>query len=264
MDKIKQWLVGEMDYSEGVKIFSEFSGNKFLIRSLQSSHASGKKETLTYEMKKLLGIPLSLLFNQKCSNEELLNIFYKQKKTAALRHPAKKITETKKKIPPIILTAKQIVFDLYKKIDIIHSRLYELGTSNNPDIVKKRKHSLDKRIPLIRRCEKIYILKEQYFITNEIDPELPALIKLDIEDIELEPIVNTNYNELTDIELMRRNTNISSSITKLKNRLNYQDIVKRPETNPMPEGPKKEKIKRKLDILLKEQKLIVTIIKRRK
>ena len=251
------------------------------MRSLSGSTKNLSK--LEYELKKLLGIPLSALFTQKCSNRELIERYCVEGiKNYELRIKREIVNSSTPLIPrqrgrldvpqefiDTIKTAKEQIKDLYSKIGIMHRELYELGTSNSKEVVAQRVKILNERKPLIVRCEQLYEMKEEYFRTGVLPEELKQLIRSDIdnEPVIAKPMVpvaaTLKVAATGDLQLARRRQQLRSSITKTENLLNYQAISKLSEPHPMPEGPKRDKTEQRLLELKAEYISIVTEISKR-
>lgn len=164
------------------------------------------------------------------------------------------------------MAAKFQIQELIKKIDMMHKELYDLGTSNDKETIEKRRVILEKRIPIIEKYDKLYQLKEEFFKTGVVDPELKKLIasKIENETTITTPKITPEKGmlKLTDVELLKRKQQLSSSITKTKNLLKYQSIKKLEVENPLT-GDDKKNADRKLKDLIKEQNMIINEIKRR-
>lgn len=272
MEEIKNWLMGtRRDYQEGVAIFSQYCTNKFLVNTFARGNSTLQSK-LEYEMKKLLGIPLTKLFTQTCSNEQLINDCFPHKQLVVIpTKPTMSVKQTivsvKKEIqiPSIITAAKAEIRMLYSTIDKMHSELYELGTENDPDTIDKRRKILQKRKPLISKADKLYNLKEEYFRTDKIPDELTFLLQKETEkSILIEPHKPDVYlSNLTDIDLLKRKQAIASSITKVQNKLSYQAVSKLSEARPMPAGPLRDKTEKKLKSLKTEYKKVLKLIEER-
>jgi len=179
MEDIKKWLLSDMDFAAGAALFAKYCKNKTLVRNITINPRNAKK--LEYELKKLASIPVALLFNQKCSNKELLKVASAKpthKKLSTPRSP-KSPPKTQATAPTYndpIAKAKKRLSDWYIKIDKMHMQLYELGESNAPDVVKKRLAILEKRKPIINKCDELYRLKEAYFDTGKYNPKIAELL----------------------------------------------------------------------------------------
>jgi len=184
--EITNWLLSEMDFFSGCALFAKYCKNKIFVRSIISNPKNFNK--LEYELKKLAGIPLSLLFTQNCSNKELIQSIEKKEK---IKIVPKGKTSKVAKVPKVVINqnkeqhtyydpialAKIRIKDLYVKIDKMHSQLYDLGESNAPDIIAKRLEILEKRKKIIKKYDELYQLKEAYFNTGKIDPKMKELLK---------------------------------------------------------------------------------------
>ena len=272
MEEIKSWLIdARHEYTKGVEIFLKYCNNRCLGNTFIRGDAK-LLDKLEYEMKKLIGIPLEKIFDQTCSNEQLINDYCPRQKqtvsTVKSTMPVKPVIVQIKKeiqIPSIITEAKAEIRMLYSTIDKMHSELYELGTENDPDTVDKRRNILQKRKPLISKVEKLYNLKEEYFRTNKVPDELTSLLQKENEKNTLiEPHKPDSYlSKLSDIELSKRKQSLSSSITKTQNKLSYQSISKLSESRPMPAGPLRDKTEKKLKSLKTEYKKVLKLIEER-
>lgn len=232
MDDIKTWLQSQnKDYSKGVELFEKHHKNKMLTRHFRLGKASTHAKKLEYELKKLTGVPLTVLFAENTTEEQ-------QVATIAL-------------LPEIIKQAKTAVYELFTAISMAHRKLFELGESNSEDVVTQRKTLLEERLPLIRRYEQLYLLKEQYFNTGVISPELPMLLSEQANsDTETPPqILDGKIQPLSGVELMKKKQATTVAINKIQNRLQYQSLTKAEKPNPMPASPKREELKKKLATL---------------
>jgi len=113
----------------------------------------------------------------------------------------------------------------------------------------------------------LYELKEEYFKTGVVDPELKKLVKSKIEDeitiTQTKVILPVSeLSKQTDVELLKRKQQLSSSITKTKNLLKYSSIKKLEFENPL-FGDDKKNAEKKLKDLKNEQNMIINEIKKR-
>ena len=247
MDDIKTWLQSpDKNYSQGVELFEKHHTNKMLARHFRNGKPATHAKKLEYELKKLTGIPLTALFAENATAEKLV-------KTIAL-------------LPQVITQAKAAVYELFTAISTMHRKLYELGESNSEEIVSKRKALIDERLPLIRRYEQIFLLKEQYFSTGVIAPELPLLLSEQANsDTGMPPqAANSGINSLSGVELMKKKQAITVAINKIQNRLQYQSLTKADKPNPMPASPARDKWEAKLAELKEDLAKIIKLIDEKK
>jgi hypothetical protein len=254
MEEIKQWLISDRDYKTGAILFEKYSKNKILSRYFLRHTTKHSAAQLEYELKKLLGIPPVEIRKQTGSNQQLLlgvrtqphntqRGFIKTRQHGSVSNL---------KIPEIITAAKGEVAALYRKIAAMHDQLYALGASNESPVVKKRAVLLTKRKPLIARYETLYNLKEEYFRTQSIPGELAKLLAQTPNKLIETPQEKENeslFAKLTDIQLLSKINSLRVSVTRQDNMLQYGCITRLNKKNPMPDGPKKEKIIKNLQRL---------------
>ena len=158
MDDILQWLTNGKDYKTGVAVLDRHIRNKALIRHFQFSTPKCAAAKLEYELRKLLkGVATA---QTKPTQSAPTTPFITVSKP--------KVVKSKATIPTIIVQAKDELYDLFTAISTAHRKLYELGEGNSEDVVAQRRRILEDRLPLIRRYEKLYPLKEKYFDTGEV------------------------------------------------------------------------------------------------
>lgn len=182
-------------------------------------------------------------------------------------------------MPPYILAAKKEVASLYALIDKRHRELYDLGSSNADDVVRKRKKILDGRKPAIERSDRLYRLKEAWFkledgparkrVASDIQELLAAPWKEQptlAEPVETrhDTSLRSDVSGLSDLDLTNRRSALRSSITKAQNMLQYQTIRKGDSPTPMPPGPKRDEYERKLAVLKAELTAVCDELERRK
>ena len=178
-------------------------------------------------------------------------------------------------MPSFILAAKKEISALYALIDKQHRELYDLGTSNEDAVVRKRKKILDGRKPAIERADRLYQLKEEWFaledgyaryrVAKEIREMLAAPL---VEQPSIVETVRTPslpvVSKMSDLDLSKRRSALRSSITKTQNMLQYQSIRKGDSPAPMPPGPKRDEYERKLAVLKAELTAVCDELERRK
>lgn len=259
-EEIKAWLNSKRDYDQGFLLLSKHTKNRILLKKRNIPI-----EKIVFELNKYVGNDIIIqpvvkqviivekpkIETQKIKTQNQLEV--KKKNNTPIREES-------------IVVAKYQIQELIKKIDMMHKELYDLGTSNDKETIEKRRVILEKRIPIIEKYDKLYQLKEEFFKTGIVDPELKKLIASKIEnEITITTPKITPEKEmlkLTDVDLLKRKQQLSSSITKTKNLLKYQSIKKLEVENPLT-GDDKKNAEKKLKDLIKEQNMIINEINRR-
>lgn len=263
MNELQQWIDNpDHDYAEGVALFAQYSKNKALVRYFQTGTARFRMGKLVYEMGKLAKTAVTTVRADKWANNQpsaaiqTLQTFY---------ITGNRKGQIKADIPDFILAAKKEVSSLYALIDKWHRELYDLGTSNADDVVRKRKKILDERKPVIERADRLYQLKEEWFALEEgpgrkkIEGDIMELLAESkvgcggfafVFDSQKQEIRQTELDAgMSDIQLAKNRASLRSSITKTQNMLQYQSIRKASSPTPMPPGPKRDEYEKKLATL---------------
>ena len=129
----------------------------------------------------------------------------------------------------------------------------------------QRRRILEYRLPLIRRYEKLYPIKERYFDTGKVPDELVRMIREKVVE-EPAPVpmdARVELEKLTDMELVKKEHSIKVNINTTRNRLEYQANRKLDTPNPMPESPLRTKLEAKLSDLRNQYASITKIIESR-
>ena len=254
MDDILQWLTNGKDYKTGVAVLDRHIRNKALIRHFQFSTPKCAAAKLEYELRKLLkGISISQTPAQSVPAKPFINV--------SKRQAAKRQTP----IPTVIVQAKDELYELFTAISTAHRKLYELGEGNSEDVVAQRRRILKDRLPLIRRYEKLYPLKEKYFDTGEVPAELVRMVREKVEEQPAPVPVDsrTELEKLSDLELAKKQHSLKVNINRTRNRLEYQADRKLDEPNPMPDSPLRTKLEAKLADLRSQYTAVSKIIESR-
>ena len=276
MNDIQQWLDDpNRDYVVGVTLFARYSPNKMLVRYFQTGTARFRMAKLVYEMGKLAKR------EDRRSNVGANN--YSPLRETPKNQPIERANtraNAKPSIPDFILAAMKEISSLYAIIDKQHRELYDLGTSNEEAVVRKRKKILDGRKPAIVRADRLYQLKKDWFdledgaarerVAKDIRDMLAAPVKEQptITETSASPQMERKQlrdavGSMSDVDLTKRRTQLRSSITKTRNMLQYQSIRKGERPAPMPPGPKRDEYENKLKMLQAEFQAVTEEIGRR-
>ena len=255
MDEILQWLTNGKDYQTGIALLEKHQRNRMLVQHFRHSTPKFAAAKLEYELRKLLKGKVVAAIQTKPTAPPWTVINVSKPKASKTETP----------IPSIIVQAKDELYELFTAISTAHRKLYELGEGNSEDIVAQRRRILEDRLPLIRRYEKLYPLKEKYFDTGEVPAELVRMIREKITE-EPEPVAKdsrTELEKLSDLELAKKQHSLKVNINRTRNRLEYQADRKLDEPDPMPESPLRTKLEAKLADLRSQYTTVTKIIESR-
>ena len=253
MDEILQWLTNGKDYNTGVSILERHHKNRTFVQHFRHTTAKFAAAKLEYELRKLLK-GRQTTPQQPAPRKPFINVFQRQKAKPAAG------------IPDIIAQAKDELYELFTAISTAHRKLYELGEGNSEEVVAQRKRILEDRLPLIRRYEKLYPLKERYFDTGKVPDELVRMVREKIVEQPAPVLVDgrAELEKLSDMELLKKEHSLKVNINKTRNRLEYQAVKKLNTPNPMPDSPLRSKLEARLADLRTQYTTITEIIESRR
>ena len=141
--------------------------------------------------------------------------------------------------------------DLYTQRSILHNNLKNVGEGNSEAEVKQREELVNKIAILSQRMDVIWPVIDEFNKSGKIQevkelkhPEPPAPIEKKFRLAE------------TVEDLKKQSDNWRVKIMKAKNRLNYQSENKEVKPNPMPEGPKRIILLKRIERLEAEKLMI--------
>jgi hypothetical protein len=155
--------------------------------------------------------------------------------------------------------------DLYTQRSILHSELKSIGEDNSKSTICKREIILSKMDAASQRMDELWkeidefkkygSLPSENFVNSKLDLNTIKVSKPDPEPEEANFVLADNITDLT-----KQSDGWRTKIVKAKNRLKYQSEKKQEKLNPMPEGPKKIKLERRIERLTKEKLIIDTAL----
>jgi len=273
-EAIARWLLSEMNPEEGRRLLSELHPNKRLGRNALHMNV----RMVEYELKVLLGIPKTALFNQKCTNQELLRLYGKTTKSGTpdpgrrqeihTARPAQERKEEKARprVPAddhLLLQAKEAVAELAVEASKTHNALFETGEVNNAANTKARAEMLEHLRHVTDLKEDIWTEKERYCDTGQASEALKHLVESYYSAGETDEKPKEDIRKKDTAWLVKRKENVRRYITKFRNRLEYGTKTAQAEKHPMPPGPERAKTQKKLNEYIKELDIINKELDRR-
>lgn len=149
--------------------------------------------------------------------------------------------------PPLIVKMKKEIEQLSIKRSRLKSDLNKVGDENTTEQTALRKSYGDQIAQLSERLDFIAPRKEDFFKKGILPNE---------DEIYPKP---ASEEELTGIKLVKRERALVSSLTKDRNKLKYQQQTKADKENPMPKGPKRQKV----EIRTKEKEIELESIRKK-
>lgn len=155
--------------------------------------------------------------------------------------------------------------DLYVQRSIIHQGLKEVGESNDLKSTTERKRILAVTDAVSHRMDILWQAMEAYKATEALPAEEVFATPFDPDKVviqedekkEDEKKEKAKLELAPDVEgLKKQSDNWRTKILKAQNRLDYQSEKKEDKPNPMPEGPKRITVIKRIDQLKAEKEII--------
>lgn len=149
---------------------------------------------------------------------------------------------------------------LYRQRDQAFNQLKKVGESNDEQSCILRQQLTEQ----IERCtddmERIYPYYQNYIETGEQPVDSQVVAAAFFEDLNREeqgappsePEQSVDILSLSKDELVKLQYNLAKRIQRTKNKLLYQNENKLPEENPLPDGPKRIKLEKRIISLEQE------------
>jgi len=248
---IKNWVKSGCNYNDGCVLYAAFGKNKTLAR-LFPGRQQRYETKLKYELLKCVGLTED--FHKMNNSTQLVIPSKKNILPPKAEKTAKSANETQgTKI------AEEDLPDSVKILTAEYSRLiahrakahYEMSAieGNDEDSVKKRKQFSDALEILSDRIGILHAAKEAYY-TNKVLPDMnlifPAEPAADKSDEQGELKLPSTPEGLNKMKI-----NLQNSLSKDRNWLDFQSETKQEAISPMPDGPKKIKIEKRMEKKLK-------------
>jgi len=156
--------------------------------------------------------------------------------------------------PETVKKALESYSDLYKQRSMLHKQLKEIGESNSDEDVRARKNIASAILGISHQMDVLWTAFAAYKESGDIPSEEIIQDPFDPEKIiEKEP-VKLDIELAEDLEgLKKQNNNWRIKIAKAENKLLYQSEKKLKKENPMPEGPKRLELEKRIERLKAEK-----------
>ena len=144
--------------------------------------------------------------------------------------------------------------DAYKQRAKLTRQRYELGESNDEDVVNKRK-TLGESIDKLTDYMDVLASMRQAYESDGVLPDLEKLNETDVQGSGSEdvPDDSVDYKAMTTEKLKTRKKSLTNQITRKENMLLYQSDTKQEEENPLPDSPKRIKLLKQIENLKAEK-----------
>lgn len=256
------WLNGKRDTEKGLEIL-EKSGYKphvcaIFRKNFNRKDIPGKVLLEIRNYLRYFATPTSEIHKDELTEDELAD----QVNEKVLSNIEKELANDE--YPAIIKQLLTEFHGLYQQRSLLHKGLKEVGEGNDLKSTTERKRILFVTDAISRRMDALWQAVEAYkadgtlpseeLFATSFDPDkvvVPEDDKKDPEKPKSELVL------ATDVEgLKKQSENWRTKLAKAQNRLDYQDEKKADKPNPMPEGPKRITLLKRIDQLKAEKETI--------
>lgn len=248
---VQNWKIKGSNYLEGCSLLLMIDPrNRFHGFLKGSPDFKDRRNKLEYELKKASGItvlkalkaernqavnkppkarPPRQLVNMQSHSDQMIDIMNADK--------SPKKPKPGDVVPEVIQDCKNLYSSLYKERSKIYESRTALGFDNTADLVDKRKTLTEQITDLSGKMELLYETISTWENTGRLPENNISSSLICAND---EPLPNS-----VD-ELKKLKKNLQTNNTKDRNRLNYQTASSKQRKTPMPDGPKKVKIEKRI------------------
>jgi hypothetical protein len=244
-EEILNWLSSKQNYSEGIILLQKYGKNKHLLRVIQKNpkRYHGK---LVAELKKLVNHQ-KVVVNTATTPVKKINTLVKkitiEAPVESNGYYAEDISHYPKEIRRVITQFRQ----LYVKRAQLHRQMGDIPSANNPQNNLARKKLSDEIKTISEKMDSLWAIREEFDKTKKLpDPSVTPSEEKGIPTV----------NKVSGAVLVFRKKNLESSLTKDRNFLIYQQKTKGNKENPMPPGPKRESLLKRIKEKEEELKII--------
>lgn len=239
--KVKDWWSAGADFDAGISLYHIYGHNK-VLKYTMPGRKSRYYEKLKYELCKDVGLDW---LKMPAIPKPLPSVTVAQPKhfdQAKLPDPKVENTE---QYPFEVRRVINEYAECYRNRGKLHWEMCEVNDNNDPENCMKRSDLLLKIKLLSSRMDVLHMAREAYFSRKEI-PNEASLWPKEQKELLAEQLPD-NIDELKQMK-----KNIQVSMVKDRNWLDYQQKTKTDKKTPMPAGPKRMEIEKRIKAKLKK------------
>lgn len=151
----------------------------------------------------------------------------------------------------------------YRKRELLHRKMAEVGEDNDAENIAKRKALSDEMDTLTERLETIYPEVKDYLELGIAPKDDEQVDDKDDDKDSCDDDTVSDYDSMTKDELKKLLKSARTKILRKNNMLLYQQETKAEAENPMPESPKRVKYENRIMSLAREVEQIEYAIARK-
>jgi len=243
---IANWFNGKRNYDEGVNLYIQYGPNKH-FKALFPGREKRYQRKLEYELSKVIACDFSKIDKLKTQQPSHIEPANSKKNgitvNLAFVDEAMNVPMSEKDLkllPKVIRRAMYEFHDLYEKRKIAHNSLLQVPPENTEGNIAQRKELVDQMARFSARMDRLQTVQKE-FTDKGLVPEESTLWAPEKGKVPL------NRTQLID-----KKNNLQKSLSKDRSLLEFQSKKQGEQAQPMPAGPKRDKIENRIEQKEKE------------
>lgn len=238
-EQVQDWWNAGADFEQGVALYSMFGKNRTL-KSTMHGRKERYNEKLRYELCRSVGLNWLTMPKIKKDPATMTAAAIKQTDPVKLPEPERKEDLS---LPLDVRHVINEYSECYRKRSQLHHEMSSLPENNETETSKRRSVILDQIRNLSARMDVLHAAREAYNDRKEM-PDSSRLWP-----VKTEPIEDPLPDDVDQLKQLKKN--IQVSLVKDRNWLDYQQKTQKEHKTPMPVGPKRLEIEKRIKAKLK-------------
>ena len=238
------WWISGCDYDEGVGLYIQFGKNKTL-KNVMPGRPARYTDKLKYELCKDVGLNwLAMPAQTGHKPVQRITVVQARKADPDFEQHVEPKPEITDQYPPLVRRVISEYAECYRERSMLHQQMCAVPEVNSEEHCKKRAGLLISIKSLSARMDDLYFARQAYFDHKEIPDETklwPDEIKTNDD--------NSLPDDIERLKALKKNQQIA--LFKDRNMLDYQQKSKSDKKNPMPDGPRRKGIEKRIGWRLK-------------
>jgi len=237
-EKVEEWWNSGADFETGISLYMVYGRNK-VLKSTMPGREARYHEKLKYELTKDVGLDWQKLPRIKTAVTGVTVAAPKSVDRTKLPEPE---PEGKEEYPYEVRRVINEYAECYRRRGELHFEMSGIEGNGN-EACQRRAGLLQEIKRLSARMDVLHFAREAYKDRREI-PDADKIWPKE-KEVHADPLPS-------DVEALKAlKKNIQVSMVKDRNLLDYQQITKGENKNPMPAGPKRMEIEKRITVKLK-------------
>jgi len=230
-----EWWNSGADFDTGVSLYVRFGNNK-VLKNTMPGRKERYYEKLKYELCKSVGLDWKKMPRLRPAPKEVTVL---KKVIRPAEHEDEQIPHDDQNYPPLVRKVIAEYSECYRERSKLHWQMCEVPSENSKENCETRSKLLSSIKKLTIRMDELHFARQAYLDQKELPEEAKLWPK------QLPPVPAASLPD--DVEgLKRLKKHLQTSLVKDRNLLDYQQKSKKEKKTPMPAGPKRMAIEKRI------------------